>query len=98
MKKWEYAHVVYQRKHNPGEFCIYGHETVMSDVDPISGLHVDRFLGAAGQRGWELTGTLFTLPTWKEAMEPVGIWGRCFIRCDRSVGHSVAHLQAGDLG
>ncbi len=66
MKKWEYAHVVYQRKHNPGEFCIYGHETVMSDVDPISGLHVDRFLGAAGQRGWELTGTLLPFPPGKK--------------------------------
>lgn len=58
MKKWEYAKVVFNRNHKPSEFAIECSDPAMSDIDSISGLDIDGFLKAAGERGWELATTL----------------------------------------
>jgi hypothetical protein len=58
MKKWEYTHVVYRRDNKPMEPCIYYGGANMDDIPGEAALHVSSFLSAAGQRGWELAGTL----------------------------------------
>jgi len=69
MKKWEYAHVPYLRNHNPGEPCVQQKHTAMSDIESKFDLH--SFLNAAGERGWELTGTVLPFPPGKELCEDV---------------------------
>jgi hypothetical protein len=58
MRKWQYAHVAYERNRKPSELCINVSNTAMSDVKPEAGLYVSTFLEAAGELGWELAGTL----------------------------------------
>jgi hypothetical protein len=66
MKKWQYAHAAYSRNHKQGEPSIDCSVTAMSDIDRGSCLYVDRFLEAAGERGWELAGTLVPFPVGKK--------------------------------
>ncbi|MBW4039196.1 MAG: hypothetical protein HIU91_10040 [Acidobacteria bacterium] len=66
MKKWEYAQVVYQRNRKLSEPCISGMPKEMEGIDSISCLHVDSFLKAAGENGWELCGSLLPFAAGKE--------------------------------
>ena len=58
MKKWQYAHVAYVRYRKPGRPCIDFTNSAMSELGPHAELDFNHFLDAAGERGWELTGTL----------------------------------------
>lgn len=71
MKKWEYAHVTYSRNHTHGEVAIDPTNTMMSDIPKSAGLHVDTFLKAAGERGWELGGTLVPFAPGKQLTKEV---------------------------
>jgi hypothetical protein len=63
MKKWQYSHVVYDRNHKSSEVAI---TNIPEGVDWVSGLHIDTFLKAMGEQGWELCGTLLPFPRGKE--------------------------------
>jgi len=66
MKKWQYAHVPYERNHKSFELCIDVSNTTMSDIRREAGLHLDTFLKEAGECGWELAGTLLPFAPGKE--------------------------------
>ncbi|MBB5059086.1 hypothetical protein HDF16_003809 [Granulicella aggregans] len=67
MKKWQYAHVAYNRHRKSGEVCLsFDHVKAMSEIDPSKGLYVDMFLEAAGQAGWELATVMLPFPKGKE--------------------------------
>ncbi len=67
LKRWQYAHVVYDRNRKPSEPCLaFDHVSAMSDIGPERGLYLDMFLETAGERGWELTTVLLPFPRGKE--------------------------------
>ncbi len=67
MRKWQYAHVVYNRRRKPSEVCLsFDHVQEMSDIHPSKGLYVDMFLKAAGEAGLELTTIMLPFPRGKE--------------------------------
>jgi hypothetical protein len=68
-RKWEYAQVAYTRNRQPSEPCIHYAGPAMDAVRPEATMHLDTFLAAAGQNGWELAGTLLPYPPGKQLFE-----------------------------
>ena len=68
-KRWEYAQVAYTRHRKPSEPCLHYAGSPMDAVPKEATLHVDSFLRAAGQVGWELAGTLVPYPPGKQLFE-----------------------------